>query len=288
MLYRTSKQFRGKLHHALPLSALVVAALLFVLHVPMPRFLSNTAQWVATPVWLAQERLSNATKDVRTSFADKHLLALENAALLDELSTLRRESYLIRMYATENAQLRELLGRAEEDERFIPTSVIHGEVWAPYDTFIIDAGSRLGVREGMLVASPDSIALGSVIRAFTSRSVVALFSAPGKETGVVIQGTSTTHAVMTGMGAGTMLLSIPREIVVERDAPVLLTTFPSYVVGYVADIRVRPEDAQQTVYVRSPSNTHTIRFVMVDALHAWKPPENIQPETLLIEELDES
>jgi cell shape-determining protein MreC len=280
MLYRTSKQFRGKLHHALPLSALVVAVLLFVLHVPMPRFLSNVAQWVATPVWLVQERLSDITKDVRTSFGDKHLLAEENAALLAELATLRRESYLVRMYQRENAELREMLGRAEEESGLIPTSIIHSEVWAPYDTFIIDAGSRLGVRGGMLVVGPDNIALGSVIRALASRSVVALFSAPGKETNVVIRGTSTKHTLMTGVGAGTMLMSIPREIVVQPGDPVVLSSFPSYVVGNIADIRMRPEDAQQTIYVRSPSNTHAVRFVLVDVLHAWEPPAELQPETL--------
>jgi cell shape-determining protein MreC len=283
MLYRTSKQFRGKLHHALPLSALVVAVLLFVLHVPIPRFLANTAQWVATPVWLVQERLSNVTNNVRTSFADKHLLAQENAALLDEISTLRRESYSTQMYAAENEQLRKLLGRGKEEEGFIPTSIIHGEVWAPYDTSIIDAGSRLGVREGMLVVSPENIAFGGVIRALTSRSVVALFSAPGKETSVVVHGTSTTHAVMTGMGAGTMLMSIPREMDIKQGDPVVLSTFPSYVVGHVADIRVRPEDAQQRVYVRSPLNIRNVRFVMVDALHAWEPPTNIHPDTLIDE-----
>ncbi len=283
MLYPTSKQLRDKRHHLLPLAALALAVVLFVFKVPMPSFLSDAAQYVGAPVWGAQERMTGFVRDTKTLFADKHLLAEQNTALTEELATMRRENFLVRMYMEENAQLRELLGRAEEAGGKIPTSIIHSEVWAPYDTLIVDAGSRLGVREGMLVVSAEGVALGSVVRARSSRSVVALLSAPGKETNVVIHGTSTTHARMVGMGAATMRLSIPREIEVATGDPVVLGAFPSYLVGHVADIIVRPEDAQQRVYVRSPSNTHTMRFVLIDALHAWEPPQDITPDEGLTE-----
>jgi len=208
-------------------------------------------------------------------------LAARVEALTRELASLRRQAYLADVHARENERLRALLGRTEREQGLIPTSVIHTRTASPYGSIAIDAGADIGVREGMLVTTAEGIALGVVTNAHARVAVVTLFSAYGMQTDVVLAGTSTQHAILSGIGAETMLVELPRDVAVHVGDPMLLPAFSAYPVGFVVEVVVDPEDAFQTLYIAAPESAYMVRYALVDTMHSWHAPHSTTSTEIL-------
>ncbi len=282
----TSKKIAGYL---LPLIPALIAVMLLVSQVPMPNAVTSSVHTLASPFWHARNVLRATVDATYTSLDSTEALVAENIALHNELSTMRRENFMARIHKRENDTLRQLLGRGEDPARLLTASILNDDIYSPYDSFIIDAGTADGVREHMLVLSPEGFAMGSVYRALDSTSIVTKFSAPTIETEVLLVGTSTIHTVLQGRGGDTMLIRVPRDLEVATDSEVLLPTFEGNPIGTVAVVEVTPQDAYQTVYVRSPVNIHQLQYVFVDTTHSWSPeipPTDIATTTPTLE-LDE-
>jgi len=237
----------------------------------MPHTLATAGHAVAKPFWHARDTFLASVAATQNSLADKEALVRENSALRDELATLRRESFTARVLARENEELKTMLGRTADKEYLFPATVINDGSYSAYDTFVIDAGAEDGIREHMLVLTPDGIAVGSVHTALDRTAIVTRFSSPTIHTDVVIQATTTVHTMMQGYGGGTMLLTVPRDISIAVGDPVLLPNYASNPIGSIKAIEMNPEDAYQTVYVEHPVNQYELHYVLVDVRHAWEP-----------------
>lgn len=235
--------------------------------VHIPNFIRDASSAVATPFW-----------NLKNSFFEPCEL---NEGEGDP--ALLRAQYTIDALTRDNEHLRTLLGR-EEDVLTLGASVLHSGNTAPYDIFTVDLGAQDGVREGMLVTIPDNLAIGYIESAHKKTSTASLFSAPNHTFIGVFSGTTTTHVEITGHGGGTMQATVPRDVDVAVGDTVTLPTFKTYVIGIVASIEVSPEDAFKTVFIRTPKNINTVRFVRIDTVHTWsttfsEPLEEVESET---------
>ena len=259
-----------------------IVAGLVVFDVPFPRSGTELALRMARPLWEARDAVSSRFISQEQSTASADELRAERNALLDERTQLQRENYVARALIEENRMLKSLLGRIDGDAGLIPASVILAPEYSPYDTFIIDAGADMGVREQMLILTPEGVVLGYVRDVHNRTAVGTLFSAYDVRTDVVLAGTSTLHVTLEGKG-GSMEIRVPRDLAVMPDTPVIVPGFSGARIGTVGHIQLSPEDAFQTIYVDSLDNIHRVRHVLIDTTEVWTPPleardTNVEPD----------
>jgi cell shape-determining protein MreC len=198
-------------------------------------------------------------------------------ALHAEVSSLRREAYMARIQQRELEQLQAQLGvRGASSTAVTVASVLHASPTRFQDSFVIDRGIDHGVQDATLVMSPEGIVYGSVVRTFSQTALVQTFSYPGRVTDTVVQGTTTLHLQVEGLGGGTMQVQVPRDIELSVGTPVLLPSMTTRPIGDVVEIRTRPEDAYQTVYIQAPFNARELRYVQVDGETVWQPTPTVE------------
>lgn len=280
MPYRLSKTHKLSKATYLFAVAFSVVAGLVVFDVPFPRIGTDLALRVARPVWEIRDVVSDRFTSREEYLTSIDELRAERNALLEERTQLQRENYSARALIEENHMLKTLVGRMTNDEGLIPASVILAPEYSPYDTFIIDAGADMGVREQMLILTPEGVVLGYVQDVHDKTAVGTLFSAHGVRTDVILAGTSTLHVTLEGKG-GSMEIRVPRDLAVMPDTPVIVPGFSGARIGTVGHIQVSPEDAFQTIYVNSLDNIHTVRHVLIDTTEVWTQP--IEPEDTDVE-----
>ncbi len=265
MRYQYLKITRTIVRFIVPLTPLLIAGILVSGAIRIPDFIRDASVTVASPFW---------------SFKNIFLRKCDSLEY-DTDPVLLRAQYSIDALKKDNERLRTLLGRGNKSHS-IGASILHNGTTAPYDTFTIDVGEHDGIREGMLITIPDNIAIGYVESPYPRTSTGSLFSAPNNKFMGIFSGTSTVHVEITGHGGGTMRATLPRDVEVAVEDTVTLPGFETYVIGTVASIEVAPEDAFKIVYIRTPQNISTIRFVHIDTTHVWsdvftQPPEEVAP-----------
>jgi len=228
---------------------------------------------VARPFWNARDNTHHWLQTLATSLSTQKALREENDALREQIQTLRRENFLLPSLQKENEVLRTLLGRNDSTDGYIPVAVLVPESYAPHDSFILDAGTEQGVREHMIVMSPEGIALGYVQKALTRSAIVVRFSATHERISALVFGSTTTHITLEGQGSGSMQAQLPRDVSVTVGDPLVLSGIPTHPLGTVVHISLAPEDAFQTIHVASPENVTHLPYVLVDTVHMWDPPE---------------
>ena len=267
MLYLHSKTHRRVVRLLVPIVPVILAVILVGTRVPVPEPVARAGHAAATPLWAIRDSVVATVIATYESLDTKEALVRENTVLHMELTELRRQSFMAGVLERENERLRSLAGRNAPDS-FVAATVLTSSTYAPFDTFVIDVGTDAGVREGMVVSTAEGIAVGTVASARSNDAVVALFSAVGTMTNVVLSATSTLHATLEGRGGGTMTLSLPRDIPMTVGDVIQLTHWLTLPIGNIVSIAATPEDAYATVYVRSPVNMFELRYVRVDTSHS--------------------
>jgi len=274
MHYQRSNTTKKFARLALPIIPVIVALSLVGLHAPMPALVSSTVQTLATPFWKTRDSLRATVVATYDSLDSTQSLVAENIALHNELSTMRRENFMAQITMHENETLRSLLGRVDTKKNLVPAAIVNEDTYSPYESFVIDRGTRDGLTDHMLVLSPEGFALGSIYRALDTTSVVTKFSAPTIKTEVLLNATTTIHTSMQGYGGGTMVLRVPRDLEVTEGTDVVLPNFVASPIGTVARVELTPQDAYQTVYVSSPVNVYQVHYVFVDTTNSWNPTDS--------------
>lgn len=148
-------------------------------------------------------------------------------------------------------------------DSLIRTLIISKPNQSPYDTFILDAGSVDGVREGAIVTIDTTAILGHIdsVQEYTSTAV--LFSSPRVETVARLE-RSNSDVTLVGTGGGNMVVEIPKEIETALGDRVLLPAFHNKVIGIIRDITLDDRDANKKLYITLPTNILTLDHVFVE------------------------
>ena len=149
----------------------------------------------------------------------------------------------------------------EEDER-IGTSVIGRPTALPYDTLVLDRGSRDGVVKHAPVFIGADQAVGFVAEVFKDTSVVTLASSPGFESTVYILGPN-IYTTAEGIGGGVLQVSVPQGILLSEGDLIVVPSFDSGVYGTIDYIESIPTEPEQRGFVTLSIPIQSIRYVSV-------------------------
>ncbi len=271
MHYQHLKTVRKINKYVLLIVPLLVVLFFLLRSSSVSETLTNLSHSIGKPFWsLKSVVLENLSEELNLTLQTKEQLYSENAFLRSELARLERETFMLNALEADNEKLHEQLGYTAPTSGYISAAILHNVLLAAHDVFIIDVGSEQGVRDNMLILTPEGIAIGYVSKVFETTAVARRFSAPTTNIDVVIESASTTqHATLVGYGSGTMKLTVPRDVALEKDDTLLLPMLSTHPIATVASIQVSPEDAYKTAYLRSPVNMYELRFVYIDTTHTW-------------------
>jgi cell shape-determining protein MreC len=160
----------------------------------------------------------------------------------------------------ENAELKLRLGRGVEPTPLL-SAVLMAPPGVPYDTLLIDVGSREGVKAGDLVAAGGNVYIGKVADAYNSTSRVVLFSSPEEKYQTLLKGSIPLSIV--GQGGGSMRGEVPAGTEVAVGDSVLLPSITTEYLAEVVSVLEHEGESFKSVYLKLPVNPYNLRFVEV-------------------------
>lgn len=261
MNYRLIRNAKGK--RARSAAALVFVALLLTLfHFSYPPALREALHRVSAPVWRAERFVRDTTVRLFLHLSSKEALIRENETLQQKLAEEERLLLNRELLASENAFLKETLGRHTGESRIL-AAILAAPPRSPYDTVILDAGSTEGVSSGDDILSGGTI-LGTVVTVFTRTAVAELFSTAGVKTPVLILHEGRAVPVEAeGAGGGVFVATLPRELLLATGDAVVMPSAGPLRFATVEAVESEPSDSFQTVYFKNPVSVGELRFVEV-------------------------
>ncbi|OHB11039.1 MAG: hypothetical protein A3J09_00465 [Candidatus Zambryskibacteria bacterium RIFCSPLOWO2_02_FULL_51_21] len=224
-------------------------------------FLSGPVISLVSPLWRSETWVGTRVSGFLEIFRTKNSLISENARLSERLAALEIELAAKAPGLGENESVAALLGRRQE-EGGVAASVLARPPQIPYDTFIIDAGSRDTVAAGERVFMSEGPLLGTIADAFASSAKVRLLSTSGEKTAAVLE----RHGIpvtLEGAGGGNFRVTVPRETEVSVGDRILSADIAGRLVAVVGDVAMEPTDSFKQVLAVSPANIFNIRFVLI-------------------------
>jgi rod shape-determining protein MreC len=218
---------------------------------------AKAGSWLCSPFGSAAQALRNATASSETLDA----LVAENAALTAQLAELDE-------YRSENESLRALLGLSLAYGMDGVGALVIGtsaDDWT--DAVVVDKGSSAGVELYMPVVDANG-AVGQVTAVAADSATVTLFSDPGSQVSVLLQGSRAT-GILEGSVDGSLHLSYVStstsvdvgELVVTSG---LGATYPrGLLVGTVASVSSSPSDLYYDIVVTPVADRSTLEEVVV-------------------------
>ena len=192
--------------------------------------------------------------------ASRAALVAENEELRDALERRAEQDARFATLSAENEELRMLARLAAEDGGGLSATVLSSFSTSPYGTFVIGAGKRHGISEGAVVLTPGGFVLGTVIALQERTATVESLFAPGKEIEAAI---GDVPVLLRGRGGGNARGEAPREAPIRLGDVVTIPQLGSRPLGLVFQLDSASSSAAATLFVRTPTNLDTIRFVYV-------------------------
>jgi cell shape-determining protein MreC len=258
--FRHDKQRTSRRRRVLGLFFLLALGIFFVratVAVQLGGFLAR----LGGPIWTVEGTVLQKARSVSTLFAAKFALEEENRRLNDMIDGIALDAFSYNTLREENEELKRALGRAPEYSLLL-ARVLATPAASPYDTLVIDVGSRYGITPGMEVFADGDFLIGHISRVWKETAVVELYSSPGSVVSFVI-GSSSTPAIGHGAGGGVFRATLPKGLELPVGSLVSVPALsPSYV-GVIQGV-VRSEGSSlQELYTALPFNIYELRFVYV-------------------------
>src|SRR3989344_861949 len=212
---------------------LLIVIVLFILiyfRASIFRVLSSVSQTVFRPVLLLGNSVGNKFKGTSSFLYSKKSLYLQNENLKSELRELEARISNYNSILDENIKIKEILGRKNEKVILVLAGILSRPNQSPYDTLLIDAGTRQGITEGNLVFAHGNLPIGRVALVYPNSSKVILFSTPSEKTDVLVSlGRSPTGEAskdismqLIGRGGGNFEMILLRDFNLEKGMEVVL------------------------------------------------------------------
>ncbi len=196
-------------------------------------------------------------------FKSKETLQHENDSLKQQIFDQGVSLLNLQTLASENDTLKATLGRTTQ-RKLIYAPVLQGPGFSPYDTFILDGGQNIGIKTGDRVTVDGVAVLGDIAEVYAKTSLARLYSSPGEELSVVIEGKNAPVKAL-GRGAGNFQIQVPQVLNVAPGTHIVLPGLSSEVVGVVSGSDTNVAQSLQTLYFSLPFNVEAVRAVYVES-----------------------
>ncbi len=261
MSYLLDRKTRQKKYIQIVLLAVLIATL-FYFRGGIFNILSSTSAALFRPALVAGESMRGKLRVFGSYFISKKNLFIENEKLRSELSKGEARMINYDSILADNAALREILGRKKESSSLVVSAILSKPNQSPYDTLVIDAGSKLGLSAGDIVFASGGAPIGRIGELHTDSSKVILFSASGIKTDVVLP-ESNIFTEIWGRGGGNFEMSLPADFAPEKGDELVLPGMTPHVVGIVQNIVKDPREPFAKALIISPVNIQHLKFVEV-------------------------
>lgn len=247
-----------------PLLPLIIGVTVVVCVLGVIFFRTNVANvvWhVLQPSIFLSGKTGGVFGGIVAQFSSKAFLYAENNRLRDALATSTIQATDRDLLFKENQELRLLLNQPARETNRILADVVLRPPGTPYDTLIITAGKKDGIRVGNLVSPGGTLVVGTVAEVYDTTSRVILFSAPGSTHAGLLDGT--IPVTVRGQGGGSLVAEVPVGQKVTEGGVV---TFPSLGTRFSARVvatEVKEGASFTTVYMSLPVHLFSLQFVEV-------------------------
>ncbi len=217
---------------------------------------------VAAPILSALSRpVATVSHGIENFWTLMHIRE-ENARLIQENTNLKQWVYAARKLHNENKVLQNLLHSVRDPKpKFVTARVIAGTMGSFSNTFVINAGSRNGIKSGH-VALSDQGFVGRVISVANHSARILLASDINSRVPVILQstrtralmvGTNTGHPKLIHVPSGSKLITSER-VITSGHGGVFPPGLPVGLVGSINDNNIK---------VRLFANYNRIEFVRI-------------------------
>ena len=226
----------------------------------IPKVVNVMVSVVAAPINMSKTWITSSGNSLPQYFRNRTELVAEISDLQTQLVNSSGDRFTAITLSKENMELRSLLGD-DGDERVL-AGVIGRPGSLPYDSLMIDQGTRAGVVVGAPVYIGDNTVIGIVKNATPQTSLVELITTVGFEATVYIIGPDIyTNAV--GIGGGQLRVGVPQGILLQEGDSVVLPSITSGVYGTISLVQSEPSRPEQYGYVSPKTPIASIRLVSV-------------------------
>ncbi len=251
-----------------------VACVAFVLLAFLRGGVGAAAAVIFKPIAVAKVWYLESAATLPTYLRTQSALIDTIRTLEAELRTHEQDTLTIKALTAENTALGEHLELADHDR--IDARVLMRPPVVPYDTLLLDVGTRAGVTEGALVYAQGRFVVGSIVVAFADSSLVRLITSPGMRASVYIFGPD-IFTEAEGMGGGVLRVMVPQDVPLRVGDVVMVPRASSGVYGEVSHIEALDSSPYQYGYVHAPITLQSVRLLGV----ARTPPPHIGYEEAL-------
>jgi cell shape-determining protein MreC len=214
---------------------------------------------VAGPFWRLSAAVGDAVHSGSAAFSSPAELqgkldsaAAENAALQNQNKTL----------AAQVVELQKLLGSRADVPPAILASVSARPPESPYDTLVIDQGSRAGVVADALVTGPGGVPVGRVASVNAASARVLLFSAPDVKTDAWA-GQGKVPITLTGAGGGAFEAIAEKGAALVEGDTVYMADSGAAAMGTIVRLDSDPSSTAITLRIQPLANPFTLTWVLV-------------------------
>lgn len=225
--------------------------------------LSYVSNIIFRPILILGNNVGGGLSNTSSYFYSKKSLLSENENLKSKLNEQEARISNYNSILDENLKIKEILERKNEKANMILASILSKPNQSPYDTLIIDVGTKNGIFPEQRVFGLGNIPIGRIAEVYANSSKVILFSNPGEKTEVVVSGKNIFMQAV-GRGGGNFEMIIPRDFILEKGAEIVLPGITSFILGTVQNIISDPRDSFQKALLASPVNIQELKFVEVE------------------------
>jgi len=262
MLYRQRRKNRFSKQGSVLGIVGIVFVLVFIFKLSVPNGVVSLVHGAGDSLWQRQDDIRYDVRGILKLFKSKGSLVAKNQELTDAYEILTRKVIDYELLQIENERLLDLLGRIPSGNYSAASVLLHPHA-TPFDTLVIDAGSREGVSAGDRIFASDRIYLGVIERSDKDTSRVRLISSPNLETTVVLEN-SGIEVTAIGSGGGMIDIEVPRDVSVSIGERVLLPGIKNILVAKVGHTDTHPADAFIQVRAHTPVNIYTIPEIFIE------------------------
>lgn len=214
---------------------------------------------IVTPIWQAE----NFTKDfLSINLSSKKDLYKQNILLKEEIEKKETDLLFVKTLEEENLKLKEILGRTPIEKKVVLSLILAKPNQTPYDTLIIDRGSKDGISPENKVFVGGDVLIGEIESVDLNTSRVLMYSSPGNILQVVY-GNTGIYFNAKGLGGGSFEVEVTRDIDVNIGDMFFYPGLENTLIGTVKKVDFDPRDSFKKVILKSPVNIQEERWVEV-------------------------
>ncbi len=239
-----------------------VFLVLILLGFMFPNFLRETFYSVSGPLWKSENTITAPLRGIVGFFKFKNNLIQQNLDLQDRVASLTLKEIDYDILLKENEELKGEISRRGE-KNLVFARVLSRPPRSPYDTFVIDIGSKQGIAGADRVYLSDNVIIGVVTTVTPNTSLVELFSSGGNKQESTLSRTGASF-VLEGKGGSNFQLQVPKDTDILWGDTFLYPGINSSILGSVYYIDSNSQSSFKTVYIRTPGNVFQSKSLFVD------------------------